>query len=249
MTGSKITLESPIQGRYKEVRPEVVRKGMGVATVIRAGATYPTHKISERAVDTLLKDLETVEHINEADLYKHVIYGTVTGHRKPPTERQIEILQLYADGKLAKQIAAELNITVAGIMSSMTGVKFALDCRTNEEAVAKAVASGLISANPLPKYKTVGAKVTKHGRDIIRSTTREPNRLTSTELNLLALLSTGLTLPEISEKLKISFHTMKTQLKSIYTKLNAVNRTQAVVIGIEKGLLEVVSHVEAKVVT
>ena len=61
--------------------------------------------------------------------------------------------------------------------------------------------------------------------------------LTTAELRLLPLLSTHLSFPEISEELVLSRHTIKSQAMSIYRKLGASSRTQAVSRSLELGLL------------
>ena len=62
--------------------------------------------------------------------------------------------------------------------------------------------------------------------------------LTAAELRLLPLLSTHLPVPEIAAELSLSPHTIKSQMKSIYRKLDATTRHQAVTRAREQGLLE-----------
>jgi LuxR family maltose regulon positive regulatory protein len=52
--------------------------------------------------------------------------------------------------------------------------------------------------------------------------------LTTAELRLLPLLFTHLTFAEISERLYVSPHAVKTQAISVYRKLGASSRGQAV---------------------
>ena len=62
--------------------------------------------------------------------------------------------------------------------------------------------------------------------------------LTAAELRLLPMLCTHLSFPEIAAELFLSPHTIKAQMKSIYRKLGASTRTQAVTRARELGLLE-----------
>ena len=64
-----------------------------------------------------------------------------------------------------------------------------------------------------------------------------PSALTAAELRLLPLLSTHLPVPEIAAELFLSPHTIKSEMKSIYRKLGATTRTQAVSRSRELGLL------------
>ncbi len=63
-----------------------------------------------------------------------------------------------------------------------------------------------------------------------------PTALTAAELRLLPLLSTHLPVPEIAAELFLSPHTIKSEIKSIYRKLGATTRTQAVTRSRELGL-------------
>ena len=62
--------------------------------------------------------------------------------------------------------------------------------------------------------------------------------LTMAELRLLPLLATHLTFPDIAERMVLSTNTVKTQAKSIYRKLDASSRSEAVEQALEFGLLE-----------
>jgi LuxR family transcriptional regulator, maltose regulon positive regulatory protein len=64
--------------------------------------------------------------------------------------------------------------------------------------------------------------------DTSRGRTVGVSSLTTAELRLLPLLSTHLTFPEMSERLYVSPHTVKTQAVSIYRKLGVSSRSQAV---------------------
>jgi LuxR family transcriptional regulator, maltose regulon positive regulatory protein len=62
--------------------------------------------------------------------------------------------------------------------------------------------------------------------------------LTGAELRLLPLLSTHLSFPEIAGEFVLSPNTIKSQAMSIYQKLGASSRSQAVARSRELGLLE-----------
>jgi NarL family two-component system response regulator YdfI len=72
----------------------------------------------------------------------------------------------------------------------------------------------------------------------------EPRReqvetLTPRELEVLHLLAEGLPNKEIATTLEISEHTVKFHLSSIFGKLGATSRTEALAIGIRRGLVMV----------
>jgi LuxR family maltose regulon positive regulatory protein len=62
--------------------------------------------------------------------------------------------------------------------------------------------------------------------------------LTGAELRLLPYLATHLTFPEIATRLFISRNTAKTEAISIYRKLGASSRSDAIERAVEVGLLE-----------
>ena len=62
--------------------------------------------------------------------------------------------------------------------------------------------------------------------------------LTAAELRLLPLLSTHLSFPQIAAEMVLSRYTIKSQAMSIYRKLGASSRSQAVARSRELGLLE-----------
>lgn len=66
-----------------------------------------------------------------------------------------------------------------------------------------------------------------------------PEQLTAREDQVLRLMSIGLGNKEIAARLSISDHTVKFHISSILGKLNAATRTEAVSLGIRKGLIPI----------
>jgi LuxR family maltose regulon positive regulatory protein len=62
--------------------------------------------------------------------------------------------------------------------------------------------------------------------------------LTAAELRLLPLLTTHLSFREIAERLSVSRNTVKTQAISVYRKLDASSRSEAIARAVELGLLD-----------
>jgi len=73
--------------------------------------------------------------------------------------------------------------------------------------------------------------------DVAHGASQGASSLTTAELRLLPLLATHLTLPEISQRLYLSKHTVKSQAVSLYRKLGATSRSEAVQRVQEIGLL------------
>lgn len=66
--------------------------------------------------------------------------------------------------------------------------------------------------------------------------TSGPAGLTAREMEVLGLLSQGLTSPEIAQRLFISTKTVRNHLEHVYLKLGITNRTGAVLFALEHGL-------------
>jgi two-component system, NarL family, response regulator YdfI len=61
--------------------------------------------------------------------------------------------------------------------------------------------------------------------------------LTPREIEVLGMIAEGMGNKEIAWRLGISEHTVKFHISSIFAKLNATSRTEAVTVGIRQGLI------------
>jgi two-component system, NarL family, response regulator YdfI len=106
---------------------------------------------------------------------------------------------------------------------------------TTQEIVAaiEAVAAGLIVLHPdtMDAFAPLASR-----RDRFRgSIDRQP--LTPREIEVLAMMAEGLGNKIIAARLAISEHTVKFHIASIFAKLNAGSRTEAVTIGLRLGAI------------
>ena len=69
-----------------------------------------------------------------------------------------------------------------------------------------------------------------------RSRTDDPDRLSERELDVLRLLRSDLSGPDVARELHVSLNTLRTHTKHIYTKLGATNRREAVTRAAELGI-------------
>jgi len=132
---------------------------------------------------------------------------------------------VLADGMTA---AASADALRAGIRAALPG-----DISPEQLVSAlQAVASGLLVLHPSHADEGLAA-----GSAPTRALDELAEALTSRELEVLQMLAAGLSNKEIAARLNISEHTVKFHVASILGKLGAASRTEAVSLGIRRGLV------------
>lgn len=123
----------------------------------------------------------------------------------------LETIQAGASGYLLKSLSAEAFVEL------LKGLE------RDEAAISSQTTARLI--------KGIGTKTaSKH----------EPfEKLTEREVGLLRLVADGLSNRAIAQELSISENTVKYHMKNIFQKLNAQNRTEAVTLAMQSGILGV----------
>jgi two-component system, NarL family, response regulator DegU len=139
-------------------------------------------------------------------------------------DKRVVMLTMHADKDL---IDAAIKAGAVGYLTK--------DCSTDEviEAVRMA-ANGETALSP-QLAKTMLTEV----RKIDEKAAREEDRLvTKREEEVLQLIADGCSTPEVAQRLYISQKTVKNHLASIYEKLNARDRTQAVLLAVRMGIVK-----------
>jgi NarL family two-component system response regulator YdfI len=105
----------------------------------------------------------------------------------------------------------------------------------SEEIVAaiEAVAAGLVVLHPEAMPSLRSASLARPGAVAAVA----DQRLTAREIEILGLIAEGLGNKAIAARLRISDHTVKFHIASIFAKLGAGSRTEAVTIGVRQGLI------------
>ena len=105
----------------------------------------------------------------------------------------------------------------------------------SEEIVAaiEAVAAGLVVLHPEAMTSLRSASLARPGAVAAVA----DQRLTAREIEILGLIAEGLGNKAIAARLRISDHTVKFHIASIFAKLSAGSRTEAVTIGVRQGLI------------
>lgn len=106
---------------------------------------------------------------------------------------------------------------------------------SSEEIVAaiEAVAAGLVVLHPEAMTSLRSASPARLGAVAAVA----DQRLTAREIEILGLIAEGLGNKAIAARLRISDHTVKFHIASIFAKLSAGSRTEAVTIGVRQGLI------------
>jgi NarL family two-component system response regulator YdfI len=121
--------------------------------------------------------------------------------------------------------------TLAGLSLRAWGL-LPLDASEEELLVSiYALYQGLMVSTPAFVQPLIGQVISAASEE------RLVEELTEREMEVLDLLAEGLANKQIALELAISEHTVKFHVSSIYTKLGATNRTEAVRIGARLGLI------------
>lgn len=183
---------------------------------VSSGDGTLAQQIEEHDPDVVLLELGPED---EADVARPVLVSAPSGGRAPA----VVVIAQSPDGAL-----------VAAALRSGARVVLARDA-TGEEIVAatRAAAAGL-AAFPSALMDGVLRAAPSPARESAAAPDAE---LSPRELEVLRMLAEGLGNKQIAGRLGVSEHTVKFHLGSIFQKLHASTRTEAVTIGLRRGLL------------
>jgi two-component system, NarL family, response regulator YdfI len=144
---------------------------------------------------------------------------------------------------LASGLASDVSVVLladgmtpaSSVEALRAGIRAALPGDISPEqlvAALHAVASGLLVLHPSHANEGIPA-----GPPPLRALDELAEPLTRRESEVLQMLAAGLSNKEIAARLNISDHTVKFHVASILGKLGAASRTEAVSLGIRRGLV------------
>jgi DNA-binding NarL/FixJ family response regulator len=128
---------------------------------------------------------------------------------------------------------ADADVVASAIRAGASGY-LVKDCSTDEIASAiRMAASGDTALSP-----QLASTMLHELRKLDKPTAEESERvITRREEEVLQLIADGCSTPEVAAQLYISQKTVKNHLASIYQKLDARDRTQAVVQAVRMGII------------
>jgi len=169
--------------------------------------------VDELAPDVVLMDV-TMPNLGGVEATKRI-------HATHP-EVRVVMLTMHAD---AEVVAEAIRNGASGYL-----VK---DCSTDEIADAiRLAANGETALSP-----QLAASMLGELRRLDRHDSEDERLITKREEEVLQLIADGCSTPEVAEQLFISQKTVKNHLAAIYQKLDARDRTQAVVRAVRMGII------------
>jgi len=153
---------------------------------------------------------------------------SVTRSRKQLSGRQLQILELVAMGLPTHQIAEQLGIHNVTTNRHLTVLFHKLGAHTRAQAVMRAVELGIVRAVNL--HDSFDGDPELAAREHFRS-------LSARQLQVLTMLGKGLTQQEIANRLGVGINTANGHTTMIFQKLGAHSRVEAVMRGLEMGLI------------
>lgn len=148
------------------------------------------------------------------------------GHELSSLAEDVAVLVL-SDDRRASQLLFELRDRPRGVLP--------VDATPDElSAAVVALDAGLMVMSPPLLEGMLVSPLIGDGEPQIRS---DEMPLTEREMEVLQLLADGLANKQIAQALGISAHTAKFHVSSIFSKLGATNRAEAVRLGLRNGLI------------
>ncbi len=149
------------------------------------------------------------------------------------------IIEALADSDLAAEIPVivltESASSAASTQALLAGIRAVLPNEISTDqlvAALQAVTSGLVVLHPAEVSAVFPATASAS-----QPLAELPEPLTRREREVLQMLAAGLANKEIAARLNISDHTAKFHVAAILGKLGAATRTEAVALGIRRGLV------------
>lgn len=193
-----------------------------------------SRSMSEHGFDVVGEARDGVEAVNMAySLNPDVILMDVSMPEMDGVEACRQVRSAVADTKVVMlTMHADQEVLANAIRAGACGY-LVKDCSTEEIAGAVRMASsGETALSP-----QLAASMLDEVRKLDMAPTREERVVTKREEEVLQLIADGCSTSEVADQMYISQKTVKNHLASIYQKLDARDRTQAVLQAVRMGIV------------
>lgn len=210
-------------------------------------AVYASSSIAQAGLESLLKTVPEFEVLEIS--YPANVPQVLAVHS--PDVLLVEGLALNTDEmQQLAEILTESNQTVLVVLTAIShrnvvmqaialGISALLPTSASLLEIATAIQAAALGLFVL--HPDISAAIRESGLMLLADGELESldqdERLTPREMEVLGLLSRGLGNKAIAAQLQISEHTVKFHISTILSKLNAASRTEAVAIGLRRGLI------------
>ncbi|MBD1867073.1 response regulator transcription factor [Cyanobacteria bacterium FACHB-471] len=151
------------------------------------------------------------------------------------TDTNLEMLTSQEEVAIALLVSPTEAYSAIPLLKSGVRAILPLDITTDEMILTvEATAAGLVVLHP--DVSDVLLQELPESNEPVHSEELDAP-LTPREVEVLQLMATGLGNKAIARQLNISEHTVKFHISSIFSKLNASSRTEAVTLGMRQGLI------------
>ncbi|MBD2057536.1 response regulator transcription factor [Oculatella sp. FACHB-28] len=151
------------------------------------------------------------------------------------TDTNLEMLTSQEEVAIALLVSPTEAYSAIALLRSGVRAILPLDITTDEMILTvEAIAAGLVVLHP--DVSDILLQELPESNEPVQSEALDAP-LTPREVEVLQLLATGLGNKAIARQLNISEHTVKFHISSIFSKLNASSRTEAVTMGMRQGLI------------
>lgn len=168
--------------------------------------------------------------------------------RSQPPDVVVLELALLTEAHLEQLTALQEEVAIAVLVTSTESYSVTMLLQSGVQAILpldvtpdeiiltiEAIAAGLVVLHPEVSNALLRELPESHQPEVLSDALNAP--LTPREIEVLQLLATGLSNKAIARQLHLSEHTVKFHISSIFTKLNATSRTEAVTVGMRQGLI------------
>ncbi|MET9357164.1 response regulator transcription factor [Streptomyces sp. NPDC006617] len=196
------------------------------------------HAVMRAGVIALLTNEPTIEIVGEASDGRE---GVGLVERLAPDVALVDLRMPVLDG-----VAATTEIVALSVATRVL-ILTTYDTDAEIERAVEAGALGYLLKDTTREQLADAIRSAARGETVLapkvaerlvaRMRRPEPVALTARELDVLHAVADGLSNPEIGRRLVIGEATVKTHLLRVFAKLDVSDRTRAVVVALERGLL------------